>query len=121
MFVLYSALLWSKCVNHYYFCFCYIGNIARDKVTSSSTVYCAGCGLPTVPNAFGSSLAVDGRSKNREHDPAAYFGNCASTDVLDDNTWLKVDFGTAYIVYNLTTIGHTDNCKYKFKFSWDYD
>ena len=81
-----------------------------------------GCGLPTgVANAFGSSLAVDGRSKNRQHDPAPYFGNCASTNVIDDNTWWKVDFGAAYIVYNLTTIGHNDGCKYKFKFLWDYD
>ena len=73
------------------------------------------CGQPTVTNAFGSSLAVDGRSKNRLHDPAPYFGNCASTNTADKNSWWKVDFGALHIVYNLTTIGHDDGCKYKFE------
>ena len=75
-----------------------------------SSEYCKGC---KPDNGFTSSLAVDGRSTNRVHDPAAYFGNCASTAPNEQLTWWKVDFGSMYIIYNLTTIGHNDGCKYQ--------
>ena len=76
------------------------------KPTSLSAVF-----LPGGTAAFGSSLAVDGRSQNRIHDPpGGPWGNCMKT-ATEFSSWWKVDLGGMHIVYSVTVFGVTDNRK----------
>ena len=90
----------------YYNC---VGNIARGKQITLNQQYCPECDTENILiNAYGPSLAVDGKSKNKKHYVSKYYGNCAKTEKDQKISSMNIDFGDLFVIYNVTVFGTSD-------------